>query len=406
LAEIGILEHEKEATAMTTKRAKNIKLWPPIHEITYTSGKTAWQVACQIRGVRIRETFDTRAKAETRAAQIRAQVQREGAAAFNLPPDVRAVAAKCHEKLAEHGASIEDAVRHYLETVVKFRNAPTVAEVVDKLIADTKAAGRREKTVTDLRYRLGKFARIFGKRKLSEITLDELQEWSNDPTLTARSRRHLLTKVSQLFRYAEKRGWCEKNIAAFVARPDVPDGEPSFLRVEQCARLLECAPDHDLLPYIVLSLFCGIRCHELRRLTWEKVKLAEGVILIDGSVAKTKSRRIIELSEAALAWLATCSKPSGHVVDPVNFRKRLDALRKAAGLVKDWPKNALRHTAATYLYALTQDAVRVSAMLGNSPDVLHRHYRGLTTKAEAERFFALRPAADAEHKIVAIAGPG
>ena len=62
----------------------------------------------------------------------------------------------------------------------------------------------------------------------------------------------------------------------------------------------------------------------------------------------------------------------------------------------------MRHTAATYSYAVTQDAVRVSAMLGNSPDVLHRHYRGLATKADGERFFRLRPAADTAEKIVAM----
>jgi hypothetical protein len=45
------------------------------------------------------------------------------------------------------------------------------------------------------------------------------------------------------------------------------------------------------------------------------------------------------------------------------------------------------------MYALTQDAVRVAAMLGHSPDVLHRHYRGLASKGDAERFFALRPCA-------------
>ena len=56
-------------------------------------------------------------------------------------------------------------------------------------------------------------------RKLSEITVEELRQWSNDLTLLARSRRHMLTKLSQLFRYSEKRGWCGKNIAACVDAP-------------------------------------------------------------------------------------------------------------------------------------------------------------------------------------------
>ncbi len=386
---------------MTSAKVKT-KLWPPIHRLKYASGKVGWQVACQLNGQRVRETYQTKGEAETRAAEIRLKVDNEGAAAFNIPLPLRVEAVESAELLKPYGATIREACQWYTEHVLRYRNAPTVAEIVEKLIADAVAAGRREKTTTDLRYRLGTFCKTFGTRKLSEIGIEELQVWANDPSLSARSRRHMLTKLSQLFRYAEKRGWCEKNIAAHVARPDVPDGEPGFLTVEHCARLLECAPDHDLTAYVALSLFAGIRVAELRRLTWDKVKTEQGVIIIDGSVAKTKSRRIIDLNETARAWLATCAKRSGAVVDPMNFRKRLDALRKAAGLTQGWPENALRHSAATYAFAQSQDAVRVAAMLGHSVDVLHKNYRGLATKADAERFFALRPAADAAEKIVSM----
>jgi hypothetical protein len=33
---------------MITAKTK-IKLWPPIHELHYDSGKVGWQVACQVR---------------------------------------------------------------------------------------------------------------------------------------------------------------------------------------------------------------------------------------------------------------------------------------------------------------------------------------------------------------------
>jgi integrase len=398
----------------TNKRKRSS--WPHIHIRKLPSGQTVWVIDTRVAGERIFRRFPTAQKAEDFASDLRAQRQREGQAAFSIPAALRVQADESAKMLEPYGATIREACHWYTEHVLKYRNAPTVAEIVEKLIADAVAAARREKTTTDLRYRLGAFAKSFGARKLSEITLNELQSWANHPRLSARSRRHMLTKLSQLFRYAEKRGWCEKNIATYVARPDVPDGEPGFLSVEQCTRLLERAPDHNLLPYVVLSLFAGIRVAELRRLTWDKVKLSEGVVIIDGSVAKTKSRRIVDLNGTACAWLAICGRRTGSVVDPVNFRKRNDSMlraacfgkpgaetkrERAAGVTLElWPENAMRHTAATYSYAMTQDAVRVSAMLGNSPDVLHRHYRGLATKADAERFWALRPVADAAEKIV------
>lgn len=49
---------------------------------------------------------------------------------------------------------------------------------------------------------------------------------------------------------------------------------------------------------------------------------------------------------------------------------------------------------------MTGDAVRVAYQLGNSADMIHRHYKALVTKADAKRFGELRPAADAAGKIV------
>ena len=75
---------------MTTTKTK-AKLWPPIHKLAYTSGRHAWKVCCMVHRQRIREAFPTKEEAETRAAQIRQQVENEGAAAFRFagPPTRR-----------------------------------------------------------------------------------------------------------------------------------------------------------------------------------------------------------------------------------------------------------------------------------------------------------------------------
>lgn len=44
-----------------------------------------------------------------------------------------------------------------------------------------------------------------------------------------------------------------------------------------------------------------------------------------------------------------------------------------------WPADALRHTAASQLYALHGDAGKVAKALGNSPGVLARHYVNLVS---------------------------
>src|ERR1039458_5329385 len=395
---------KKKLIAMTSAKSKT-KLWPPIHKLTYTSGKTAWQVACMVSGQRIREAFTTKEEAETRAAQIRAVIENEGTAAFTLPVDVRTIAAKCVEKLSPHGATLDEAVDHYVDHVLKYRNVPTVAKIVAKLLADSEANHRRERTVKDLRHRLGVFVKTFGNRRLAEITRDELKDWLQDPTLGARSRINYAVKTSQLYNFAIVNGWCEFNVAASIPRPDAEDSEPDIFTVAQAARLLEHADQYDLLAYVAIGLFVGLRSAELLRLDWSAVKLAERSIIIGAQVAKKRSRRVVEINDALAAWLPGCAKTKGPVV-PLDSNRtlyaRLAKLAKAAGL-DHWPDNGLRHSCASYNLALTGDAVRVAYQLGNSADMIHRHYKALVTKADAERFFALRPSTDAAEKIVPMA---
>jgi integrase len=159
-----------------------------------------------------------------------------------------------------------------------------------------------------------------------------------------------------------------------------------------------------LLPYVAIGLFAGLRSAELLRLDWSAVKFTERSIIIGANVAKKRSRRVVEINDTLAGWLPGCAKTKGPVVELPDQRtlyKRLAELATAAGLQK-WADNGLRHSCASYSLALTGDAVRVAYQLGNSADMIHRHYKALVTKADAERFWALRPAANAEGKIVAM----
>jgi integrase len=92
---------------------------------------------------------------------------------------------------------------------------------------------------------------------------------------------------------------------------------------------------------------------------------------------------------------------TGAVV-PVNARKKLDAIRKDAGLTR-WPKNGLRHSFASYRLAATHDAPRVASELGHtSPQMLYSTYRELVLPEEAERYWKIAPA-NADEKTLAFA---
>src|SRR6185369_5128317 len=90
-------------------------------------------------------------------------------------------------------------------------------------------------------------------------------------------------------------------------------------------------------------------------------------------------------------------------IAPAGTAKRFPALLKVASAqavstipaiswMEKWPTNALRHSFASYFFAKTSNAAETCARLGQrSDDVLFQHYRSLVKKADAERFFQLRP---------------
>ncbi len=72
------------------------------------------------------------------------------------------------------------------------------------------------------------------------------------------------------------------------------------------------------------------------------------------------------------------------------FRKSKARLLEAAG-IQDWPANGLRHSFGSYHLAKFHNAVETAHVMGNSVDMVHRHYKSLVTKADAENFWGLRP---------------
>jgi len=61
--------------------------------------------------------------------------------------------------------------------------------------------------------------------------------------------------------------------------------------------------------------------------------------------------------------------------------------------------NGLRHAFCTYHFALHSNENLTAAQAGNSPAMIPASYKGLATKAEAEKWFAVAPLQSAENVI-------
>jgi integrase len=242
-----------------------------------------------------------------------------------------------------------------------------------------------------------------------------LRDWLDGSGWQPKTRSVYLGDIRTLLEHGRRLRVITRNPAAEVPRPSlVDDGEIAILSVPRCARLLVRASRRarwgfeaghefgDLLPYVALGLFGGIRPEEVQRLTWDAIDLVERHVVISGKRAKTRARRVVDLSPNAVAWL--CQVPESARVGPVcppNFRKRWERLRRACGWAivdgergQPWPHDALRHSFASYHYAQHRNESLLQTQMGHtSGGVLFRHYRAIATRKQAEAFWGITPPA-------------
>ncbi len=120
--------------------------------------------------------------------------------------------------------------------------------------------------------------------------------------------------------------------------------------------------------------------------------------------AKTRSRRVVDISENCVKWLAPHARKKTPIVG-MNWRRDFDSLKRAAGFsgrasrgsrdekepLKEWPADVLRHTGGSYHLALYENEAKTANWMGNSADVIAKHYKALVSKADTIKFWEIVP---------------
>src|SRR5438034_890188 len=198
----------------------------------------------------------------------------------------------------------------------------TVAALVDEVIAaKKKACGKRQRPASDdyiridLKLRLGRFAKEFGERMVATITRLEIDDWlsalkdRHGENLSPQSRGNYARALGVAFSFAVRRGYAPESPMKGINKP-TGDGKPGILTIEQTALLLESASP-EILPYIAIGAFAGLRASEIERLDWRAIDFDENEIAVN-SEGKTGERHVDMLPNLR-EWLMPLRKLSGKV---------------------------------------------------------------------------------------------
>jgi integrase len=309
---------------------------------------------------------------------------------FNLPLDALAIEYKEARNLLD-GVPLIDAARFYARYHGNGIMRKSVAAAVDEMIDAKMRKGVSNVYLADLRYRLGVFKEAF-HCDVNAIAPDDVAAFFENLKLSPRSHNNFLYALRTFFAYAQRHDWLSKEVdllSRTEKRSEKPAPVEIFTPKELAALSKHASPQ--IAPCIALSAFAGLRAEEIIRMDWSDIERRPGFIEVAAHKAKTATRRIVPIADNLAQWLAIAPR-DGEGIWPHSKAYFFEALRNAsdAGGIK-WKQNALRHSFISYRLAEIQDVNRVALEAGNSPQMIFRHYRELTTPEQAKTWFAIAP---------------
>jgi integrase len=341
-------------------------------------------------GKRKRAYFETKGSAKAFADERNIALINDGREHAEFSSSLRLMAQECSESLSGYGKTIRDATDFLVAHLKASEKSCTAVELVRELVAAKERDGASQRHVSDLRSRLNIFAAKFDGQPVATISAREIDDWLRSLSVSPVTRNHYRRLIVLAFNFAMQRGYATANPAKETAKAKEHGATVGILTVTQAAWLLESATP-DVLPYVALGLFAGLRRVEIERLDWSEIDFESGLIEVTAQKSKTAQRRHVTIQPNLREWLLPFRKHRGRITSG-EFRKQFDQARVAAGLT-EWPDNALRHSFASYHLAHFKNAASTALELGHHDSrITFRHYRELVKPKAAEQYWNLRPA--------------
>ena len=301
------------------------------------------------------------------------------------------------------GRRLSEAVEGFLQTAATVQRKDVSQAIEDflegrKHKAETKEGKRSQLSAsyeTHVSSWLRGFAKGFPATAVCDLTKEHINLYFKPLTdVGAKNRNDRRTTLKMFLSWATRQDYLSGNHRLFEAnsltRETVEAADTDFYRLPELQKILDNA-SADLRPVIAMAGLAGLRGEEIMRLDWADVWRVEGHIEITARQAKTRQRRLVQICPALGVHLEPYRKKTGNAyLGGIHvFHREFTELRGELKIPAR--RNGLRHAFCTYHFALHANENLTAQQSGNSPAMIHQHYKGLATKAEAEKWFAAMP---------------
>ncbi len=274
----------------------------------------------------------------------------------------------------------------------------TVKTAIAEYLLILKTEGKSKEHIANVLQHLKRFTLHFPAinentlcLNMGNILPNEFLEWLYSLTSLKDSTKKLSSKSLQnyfitfqaFFNWALKMEYIQRSPLDKISKPKIKDKkEPEIYTPEEIKILIRHAQKlkhKDILLFILIGAFAGLRHSEIKRLTWDKINLESKAITLNASITKTIQRRVVNIPDNLLAWLqpfqTNIQNPPTELICKPGFEERLKRFTKTLPI--KWKRNALRHSCASYHLAKTQNEYETARQMGHSANVLKTNYMGL-----------------------------
>jgi integrase len=384
--------------------------WPYINRLP--GGR--WQVDTGLHRLpkRWRYNFASRAAAETKRSELATLYADYGRKGFMSDED-RADVLAARAALQKVGlqASLSEVTAFFIAHKRPNGGDILASTLFERMLLEKKAKARPISAAYErgLREILGPFLVAFNGPPpgifVSQFRAKELEEHirgltKRDGTDAALSTKgNLYTALAVFFNYAVSKGHLPSSPLTFKNEwKEAVDHEPGILTIAQAQAFVREAwadykkrKDWSLLAYALFGLFCGVRRDELLRLRLDALK-QDQTLEVPRIASKVRAFRKVPIPENAWTVWSEVRLPEDRtlpLVNATNFRRHFTRVREAAD-INSWPKNAQRHSFASYFYAATQDRAELMRRLGHTSDkTTFEHYTSRTSEPRPQDYFTI-----------------